>query len=64
MKVNVPASAPMVPPETGASMNVPRLALETAVPTVFEEAGSIVLQSMKIRLEIVGEERIPVSGVK
>ncbi len=45
MKVSVPAAAPPVPPDTGASMNAPPCA-RTSSPTACALAGSIALESI------------------
>jgi hypothetical protein len=52
MKVNVPAVAPMTPPDMGASTKLPRplgKAVETALATSRDDEGSMVEQSIKSR---------------
>jgi len=49
MKVSVPAVAPTTPPDIGASTNLPCCVAWTAFATSFEDAGSIVEQSINRR---------------
>lgn len=63
MNVNVPAMAPLGPPETGASAKRPRLDFRTAEPTRREVLTSMVEHSMKSFWELdFGIERRPVDG--
>ena len=63
MKVKVPARAPTTPPDMGASMKRPWPEERVAAATPAEDLGSMVLQSMKRRSEVVGAEVRRVGGL-